>query len=139
AATARCRTPASAWASSAASPGCVASTTCARRSPSRACSSGSGRETLTARNPLSMRAAAMRTPLLALCLLALVAGVAGAQEGEPETPRPRRARPAAAPRPAPPSVHAEPDRAPPPPLADAPRPPGEQVAQLKDLLEALRT
>src|SRR5207253_5096317 len=139
AATARCRTPASAWASSAASPGCVASTTCARRSPSRACSSGSGRETLTARNPVSMRAAARRTPLLALCLLALVAGVAGAQEGEPETPRPRRTRPAAAPHPAPTSPHDAETRALLHQLADAQRSLGEQVQQLKDVLEALRT
>ena len=43
AATARCRTPASAWASSAWSPGCAACSTCARRSPSRACWSGSRR------------------------------------------------------------------------------------------------
>src|SRR5206468_11033024 len=125
--------------SSAASPGCVASTTCARRSPSRACSSASGRETLTARNPLSMRAAAMRTPLLAVCLLALVAGVAGAQGGEPETPRPPRAHPAAAPPSAPPSAHAEPERALPHQLADADGPPGEEVPQLEDVLEGPRT
>ena len=37
--TAPCRTPASAWASSASWPGCAACTTCARPSPSRACSS----------------------------------------------------------------------------------------------------
>src|SRR5437773_11844582 len=86
-----------------------------------------------------MRAAAMRTPLLALCLLALVAGVAGAQEGEPETPRPRRARPAAAPRPAPPSAHADEDRALLRQLADAQRSLGAQVQQPKDVLEARRT
>ncbi len=80
----------------------------------------------------------MRTPLLALCLLALVAGVAGAEEGEPETPRPRRARPAAAARPAAPSAHAEEDRALLRQLADAQRSLGEQVQQLKDVLEALR-
>ena len=43
AATARCRTPASAWASSASSPGSAACRTCARRSPSRACWNGYGR------------------------------------------------------------------------------------------------
>src|SRR5439155_695167 len=94
--------------------------------------------TLTARNPLSMRAAAMRTPLLAVCLLALVTGVAGAQEGEQETARPRRARPAAAARPAAPSTHADEDRALLHQLADAQRSLGEQVQQLKDVLEALR-
>jgi asparaginyl-tRNA synthetase len=41
AATAASRTAASAWASSASSPGCAASPTCARRSPTRACSTGS--------------------------------------------------------------------------------------------------
>ena len=39
-ATARCRTPASAWASSAASAGSAASSTCGRPSPTRACSTG---------------------------------------------------------------------------------------------------
>ena len=43
AATARCRTPASAWASSAPSPGCAACSTSARRSPSRARWAASGR------------------------------------------------------------------------------------------------
>ena len=80
----------------------------------------------------------MRTPLLAVCLLALVTGVAGAQEGEQETARPRRARPAAAARPAAPSTHADEDRALLHQLADAQRSLGEQVQQLKDVLEALR-
>ena len=80
----------------------------------------------------------MRTPVLAVCLLALVTGVAGAQEGEQETARPPRARPAAAARPAAPSTHADEDRALLHQLADAQRSLGEQVQQLKDVLEALR-
>src|SRR5436309_2741314 len=86
-----------------------------------------------------MRAAAMRTPLLAVCLLALATARAAAQEqaGEEAPARPRH--PAAAARPAPPSARAEQDRALLRQLADAQRGLGEQMQQMKDALEELRT
>src|SRR5436309_15374125 len=86
-----------------------------------------------------MRAAAMRTPLLAVCLLALATARAAAQEQACEEAPARPRRPAAAARPAPPSAGAQQDRALLRQLAAAQRGLGEQMQQMNDPLQDPRT
>ena len=91
AASAPCRTPASAWASSAASRGSAACTTCARRFRSPACSNACARDlTVCGTAHIEMRSHVASRPCSSLGSLVLAAGVPPSRSSRRPTPAQRR-------------------------------------------------